>query len=83
MIEPTTPLRQECDKCSLTRMAQRMFEPIQLTTVVPVSAVSEGGRQTVLIRKTAARIRSATGRCLHLTFPKGDEGDHQVTTRYC
>jgi len=42
MIEPITPLRQECDKCSLTRMARRMFEPIQLVTVVPISAVSAG-----------------------------------------
>jgi hypothetical protein len=32
----------------------------------------------VLIRKTAARIGFATGRYLHLTFRKGDEGDHPV-----
>jgi hypothetical protein len=43
MIEPITPLRQDCDECSLTRIAQRMFEPIQLLTGVPIRAVSEGG----------------------------------------
>ena len=43
MIEPITPLHQDCDICSLTRIAQRIIEPIQLLAGVPISAVSEGG----------------------------------------
>jgi len=42
MIEPITPLRQDCDSY-LSPGSHRMFEPIQLLTVVPISAVSEGG----------------------------------------
>jgi hypothetical protein len=56
MIEPITPLRQDCDKCSLTRIEQRMFEPIQLLTGVPMRAVSEGGMPDGVGLKTAAEL---------------------------
>ncbi len=88
MIEPITPLRQDCDSY-LSPGSHRMFEPIQLLTVVPISAVSEGATPDGVDSQDAGsnRVRDrsmfATGRYLQLTVQKDDEGDRPVLPVLC